>query len=142
MCQHADNVKKTIESYRKALRACHDAGVWPDAEPFYPRFFHTPEQKRLIAKLDDCQKNHRIAVENYANHVGPVPQSFFPSVDSRGYLVAPGGMSIAASRAFASVVFILALCVVVFAIAYPHLSEQAEKKDRESIKPASVSSSF
>lgn len=140
MCQHADNANKTIESYRKALRACHDAGVWPDAEPFYPRFFHTPEQERLIAKLDDCQKKHRVAVENYANHVGPVPQSFFPSVDSRGYLVAPGGMGVVASRALAVGVFILALSVVVLAI--PHLSEQAEKRGRESVKPASASSSF
>lgn len=140
MCQHADNAKKSIESYRKALKDCQAAGVWPDSEPFHPRFFHTPEQKRLISILDNCQKNHRFAVENYANHVGPVPQSFFPSIDALGHLVAPGGMNVVASRVIAFTIIILTLSVVVFCIQL--VSEQAEKRARESIRPASVSSSF
>lgn len=90
MCKHEDNINTSIKAYSKALRDCRKLDVWPRSENIQAQYFHTPRQQLAISKLKNCQANHRFVIEEYAKHVGPVPEHFFPQIGSTGYLMTPG----------------------------------------------------
>ncbi|AXH59768.1 hypothetical protein [Pseudomonas amygdali] len=90
MNTYEENVKTSIKAYAKALNDCRKLDVWPRSEGIQPQYFHTPLQQLAISKLKNCQENHRFVIEEYAKHVGPVPEHFFPDIGPTGYLMAPG----------------------------------------------------
>lgn len=128
MCQYKENLAKSISAYRSALKACHDVGVWPKSEGVQPRYFHTPKQRLAISKLLNSQANHRFVIQNYAEHVGPVPEHFFAFIHHRGFLMAPGVKQITGVHLLVFVLLLMAMLGTIPYMVKPKLGSDLENQ--------------
>lgn len=134
MCKHEENIETSIKAYEKAIRDCRKLDVWPRSENIQAQYFHTPLQQLAISKLKNCQANHRFVIEEYAKHVGPVPEHFFPDIGPNGYLMAPGVKRVTGLQFIMAMFLMLGVTVgslCVFSHLKDHKADQSEVLKQE-----------
>ena len=132
MCKHEDNIDISIKAYAKALRDCRKLDVWPRSENVQAQYFHTPRQQLVISKLKNCQANHSFVIEEYAKHVGPVPQHFLPCVGPTGYLTPPGVKRVTPLHMILALSLMLGMVVTGISLA-PAKHQQSHEVDQSEV---------